>query len=119
MVTDKESNKPRGYAFIEYVHTRDMKGLFLNKVFSFLEFSSGFVRNGSYLFTAAYKQADGRKIDGKRVLVDVERGRTVPNWRPRRLGGGLGTSRVGVEDLNPRRQVFLKLMSMLYIMNLF
>ena len=26
---------------------------------------------------AAYKYADGKKIDGKRVLVDVERGRTV------------------------------------------
>jgi U1 small nuclear ribonucleoprotein len=37
---------------------------------------------------------DGRKIDGKRVLVDVERGRTVPNWRPRKLGGGLGSSRL-------------------------
>ncbi|XP_051126776.1 U1 small nuclear ribonucleoprotein 70 kDa isoform X2 [Andrographis paniculata] len=72
LVTDKTSNKPRGYAFIEYVHTRDMK--------------------------AAYKQADGKKIDGRRVLVDVERGRTVPNWRPRRLGGGLGTTRVGGEE---------------------
>uniref|UniRef100_A0A2N9IVB5 U1 small nuclear ribonucleoprotein 70 kDa n=1 Tax=Fagus sylvatica TaxID=28930 RepID=A0A2N9IVB5_FAGSY len=76
LITDKETNKPRGYAFIEYVHTRDMK--------------------------AAYKQADGRKIDGRRVLVDVERGRTVPNWRPRRLGGGLGTTRVGGEDVNQR-----------------
>ncbi|XP_040999938.1 U1 small nuclear ribonucleoprotein 70 kDa-like [Juglans microcarpa x Juglans regia] len=76
VIADKESNKPRGYAFIEYVHTRDMK--------------------------AAYKQADGRKIDGRRVLVDVERGRTVPNWRPRRLGGGLGTTRVGGEDVNQR-----------------
>ena len=28
----------------------------------------------------AYKQADGRKIDGRRVVVDVERGRTVENW---------------------------------------
>ncbi|KAL3637846.1 hypothetical protein CASFOL_018294 [Castilleja foliolosa] len=74
LVMDKESNKPRGYAFIEYVHTRDMK--------------------------AAYKQADGRKIDNRRVLVDVERGRTVPNWRPRRLGGGLGTTRVGGEEVN-------------------
>lgn len=26
MVMDKTNNKPRGYAFIEYVHTRDMKG---------------------------------------------------------------------------------------------
>ncbi|KAJ8770701.1 hypothetical protein K2173_021348 [Erythroxylum novogranatense] len=76
LVTDKETNRPRGYAFIEYMHTRDMK--------------------------AAYKQADGRKLDGKRVLVDVERGRTVPNWRPRRLGGGLGTTRVGGEEVNQK-----------------
>ncbi|KAE8718501.1 U1 small nuclear ribonucleoprotein 70 kDa [Hibiscus syriacus] len=79
LVTGKSTNKPRGYAFIEYMHTRDMK--------------------------AAYKQADGRKIDGKRVLVDVERGRTVPNWRPRRLGGGLGTTRIGGEDVTQREQV--------------
>ncbi|KAF3789548.1 U1 small nuclear ribonucleoprotein [Nymphaea thermarum] len=51
---------------------------------------------------AAYKQADGRKIDNRRVLVDVERGRTVPNWRPRRLGGGLGSTRIGGEDLNQK-----------------
>uniref|UniRef100_A0A452YIY9 RRM domain-containing protein n=1 Tax=Aegilops tauschii subsp. strangulata TaxID=200361 RepID=A0A452YIY9_AEGTS len=72
LITDKVTNKPRGYAFVEYAHTRDMK--------------------------SAYKQADGRKVDNKRVLVDVERGRTVPNWRPRRLGGGLGSSRIGGED---------------------
>ena len=57
--------------------------------------------------TAAYKQADGRKIDGRRVLVDVERGRTVPNWRPRRLGGGLGTTRAGGEDANQKEAVRL------------
>lgn len=28
----------------------------------------------------AYKMADGKKIEGKRVVVDVERGRTVSNW---------------------------------------
>uniref|UniRef100_A0A6N2LAL3 RRM domain-containing protein n=1 Tax=Salix viminalis TaxID=40686 RepID=A0A6N2LAL3_SALVM len=76
LVADKVTNKPRGYAFIEYMHTRDMK--------------------------AAYKQADGWKLDGRRVLVDVERGRTVPNWRPRRLGGGLGTTRVGGEEVNQK-----------------
>ncbi|OVA18690.1 RNA recognition motif domain [Macleaya cordata] len=76
MITDKVMNKPRGYAFIEYTHTRDMK--------------------------AAYKQADGRKLDNRRVLVDVERGRTVPNWRPRRLGGGLGSTRVGGEEVNQK-----------------
>lgn len=55
-----------------------------------------------FLHVAAYKQADGKKIDNRRVLVDVERGRTVPNWRPRRLGGGLGTTRVGGEEVNQR-----------------
>ena len=39
-----------------------------------------------FLRAAAYKHADGKKIDGRRVLVDVERGRTVEDWRPRRLG---------------------------------
>ena len=38
------------------------------------------------LCVAAYKYGDGKKIDGKRVVVDVERGRTVKSWRPRRLG---------------------------------
>lgn len=39
-----------------------------------------------YCITAAYKHADGKKIDGRRVLVDVERARTVKGWLPRRLG---------------------------------
>ncbi|PNH12029.1 U1 small nuclear ribonucleoprotein, partial [Tetrabaena socialis] len=63
IVTDK-AGKPRGYAFVEFEHKADMK--------------------------EAYKAADGKKIEGRRVLVDVERGRTVENWKPRRLGGGLG-----------------------------
>merc|ERR1719171_3246076 len=50
MVYDKKG-KPRGYAFIEYEHERDLKN--------------------------AYKQGDGKKIDGRRVMADVERGRTV------------------------------------------
>lgn len=66
MIYDK-NNKPRGYAFIEFELDKDMK--------------------------EAYKQADGRKIDGKRVLVDVERGRTISGWLPRRLGGGRGPAR--------------------------
>lgn len=64
LVHDKHSGKPRGYAFIEFEHKSDMK--------------------------EAYKGADGRRIEGMRCLVDVERGRTVPDWRPRRLGGGKG-----------------------------
>ncbi|KFD50396.1 hypothetical protein M514_08778 [Trichuris suis] len=66
MIKDKAEN-PRGYAFLEFERERDMH--------------------------AAYKHADGRKIDGRRVLVDVERGRTVKGWLPRRLGGGLGDTR--------------------------
>ncbi|KAJ0184137.1 hypothetical protein K1T71_000560 [Dendrolimus kikuchii] len=74
MVFNKENDKPRGYAFIEYEHERDMH--------------------------SAYKHADGKKIDGKRVLVDVERARTVKGWLPRRLGGGLGGTRRGGSDVN-------------------
>jgi hypothetical protein len=50
--------------------------------------------------TAAYKHADGKKIDGRRVLVDVERARTVKGWLPRRLGGGLGGTRRGGAEVN-------------------
>jgi len=49
---------------------------------------------------AAYKHADGKKIDNRRVLVDVERARTVKGWLPRRLGGGLGGTRRGGPDVN-------------------
>ncbi|KAF7697808.1 U1 small nuclear ribonucleoprotein 70 kDa [Silurus meridionalis] len=74
IVYNKRTSKPRGYAFIEYEHERDMH--------------------------SAYKHADGKKIDGRRVLVDVERGRTVKGWHPRRLGGGLGGTRRGGADVN-------------------
>jgi len=50
--------------------------------------------------TATYKHADGKKIDNRRVLVDVERARTVKGWLPRRLGGGLGGTRRGGPDVN-------------------
>ncbi|KAI0788049.1 hypothetical protein C8Q74DRAFT_1315773 [Fomes fomentarius] len=63
IVRDKNS-RSRGYAFIVFERERDMK--------------------------AAYKDSDRLHIMGKRVLVDVERGRTVRGWKPRRLGGGLG-----------------------------
>jgi U1 small nuclear ribonucleoprotein 70kDa len=61
------NGRSRGYAFIEYDHEADLK--------------------------QAYKQGDGKKIDGRRVLVDVERSRTVAGWIPRRLGGGKGPAR--------------------------
>lgn len=76
MVHNTKNGKPRGYAFIEYETEKDMH--------------------------SAYKHADGKKIDGRRVLVDVERGRTVKGWLPRRLGGGLGGTRRGGADVNVR-----------------
>jgi U1 small nuclear ribonucleoprotein len=71
-----QKGKPRGYAFVEFEREKDMK--------------------------AAYKEADGKKIDGKRIVVDYERGRTSKSWRPRRFGGGRGFSRAGPDDLNQK-----------------
>merc|ERR1711988_58074 len=76
VINDKISEKPRGYCFIEFEQEKDMH--------------------------SAYKHADGKKIDGRRVLVDVERARTVKGWLPRRLGGGLGGTRRGGPDVNIR-----------------
>jgi U1 small nuclear ribonucleoprotein 70kDa len=59
-----DTGKSRGYAFIEFERAEDMK--------------------------EAFKYADEREIDGRRIKVDVERGRVEKNWKPRRLGGGLG-----------------------------
>ncbi|KAK5131986.1 hypothetical protein LTR08_000406 [Meristemomyces frigidus] len=58
------NGKSRGYAFVVFEREKDMK--------------------------AAYKETDHLLIRTRRVLVDVERGRTVSGWRPRRFGGGLG-----------------------------
>eukprot|EP00351_Strombidinopsis_sp_SopsisLIS2011_P000564 CAMPEP_0116888892 /NCGR_PEP_ID=MMETSP0463-20121206/24153_1 /TAXON_ID=181622 /ORGANISM="Strombidinopsis sp, Strain SopsisLIS2011" /LENGTH=100 /DNA_ID=CAMNT_0004554589 /DNA_START=617 /DNA_END=918 /DNA_ORIENTATION=- len=38
-------------------------------------------------------KADGRRIDGRRVIVDRELGRRKKDWVPRRLGGGKGDAR--------------------------
>merc|ERR1712176_1525570 len=78
MVYDQKG-KPRGYCFIEYEHERDLKN--------------------------AYKQGDGKKIDGRRVMVDVERGRTVEGWMPRRLGGGRGPGRQGKPSKKKLKQM--------------
>lgn len=56
-----------GYAFIQYKEEEDVK--------------------------KAYRRGEGLVLDGHRVVLDVERGRTVRGWVPRRLGGGLGNTR--------------------------
>ncbi|KAI9033361.1 hypothetical protein DFJ74DRAFT_601278 [Hyaloraphidium curvatum] len=75
VVKDKEG-KSRGYGFVEFESERDLKN--------------------------AFNDADGMKIDGRRCVVDVERGRTVKGWKPRRLGGGLGGTRVGKPEQNQK-----------------
>lgn len=74
IIKDKYTGKPRGYAFVEFESSHDLKD--------------------------AFRRCDGRKIKGRRILVDVERGRTVPDWKPRKLGGGLGGTRIGGKDEN-------------------
>ncbi len=49
IVLDNDSDKSRGYAFIEFENEQDM--------------------------TTAFRRSEGKKIDGKRIIVDVERGR--------------------------------------------
>jgi U1 small nuclear ribonucleoprotein len=75
IVTDKQG-KPRGYAFIEFEKEKDMK--------------------------AAYYAADGKKIEGRRVVVDQERGRLMKGWKPRSLAGGAGFTRKGGEEVNQK-----------------
>ena len=58
------AGKPRGYGFVEFREAEGMK--------------------------SAYRRTNHLEIAGRRVVVDVERGRTVKGWLPRRAGGGLG-----------------------------
>ncbi|KAF7909465.1 uncharacterized protein EAF01_003183 [Botrytis porri] len=60
----KKIKKHRGYAFVVFEREKDMR--------------------------AGLENCDGIRIKDRRIKVDVERGRTVKGWLPRRLGGGLG-----------------------------
>jgi hypothetical protein len=44
-------------------------------------------------YIVALERGNGRRVDGARVVVDYERGRTKSEWIPRRLGGGKGDKR--------------------------
>lgn len=71
--------KPRGYAFVELADestTRDV-----------------------------YRNMKGKVIDGHEIFLDVERGRTVKDWKPRRLGNDSNTPRVRKPS-----KAFLKMM---------
>ncbi|AMD19985.1 HCL166Cp [Eremothecium sinecaudum] len=67
VVRNKKTNQPRGYAFVLFKDTE-----------------------GS---AKAYREIGvhrGMLVAGRPIIVDIERGRTVKYFKPRRLGGGLG-----------------------------
>eukprot|EP00871_Galdieria_phlegrea_P002308 jgi/Galph1/3078/GphlegSOOS_G1717.1 len=55
----KKTGLPKGFAFVEFQRERDAK--------------------------EALRALEGRRIDGARVLVDIERARTVKSWLPKKL----------------------------------
>eukprot|EP00826_Nyctotherus_ovalis_P034520 TRINITY_DN2885_c0_g1_i4.p1 TRINITY_DN2885_c0_g1~~TRINITY_DN2885_c0_g1_i4.p1 ORF type:complete len:340 (+),score=91.00 TRINITY_DN2885_c0_g1_i4:195-1214(+) len=79
LVKDRDG-KSRNYAFVEFEKTDEYIGL---------------VR---VIIVDAYKHANNKKLNGLRIRVDYERGRTREDWRPRRFGGGKGRSRTSRRD---------------------
>ncbi|KAK3322312.1 U1 small nuclear ribonucleoprotein 70 kDa [Apodospora peruviana] len=70
---NKKRKPHRGYAFVVFEREKDMRA-----------------RMAHVRYLAALQGCDGLRIKDRRIKVDVERGRTVKDWVPRRLGGGLG-----------------------------
>lgn len=67
VVRDKTTNKSKGYAFVVFTNPQSSK--------------------------IACKEIGvhrGLELGGRTCIVDIERGRTVKYFKPRRLGGGLG-----------------------------
>ncbi|GME78974.1 unnamed protein product [Ambrosiozyma monospora] len=64
VVRDKTSQKSKGYAFAVYKNKQEAQ--------------------------LAFQRGNGMIINDRKIVVDVERGRVVKNWKPRRLAGGLG-----------------------------
>jgi U11/U12 small nuclear ribonucleoprotein SNRNP35 len=64
LVRDLITGQSKGYAFVEFKHKDDAQ--------------------------RAYENSYKMNIDGRDVLVEHELERRVDDWKPRRLGGGLG-----------------------------
>lgn len=67
VVRDKINNQSKGYAFIVFTDPQSSKSA-----------------------CKEYGLHRGIEIKGRTCIVDIERGRTVKYFKPRRLGGGLG-----------------------------
>nr|XP_046917649.1 U11/U12 small nuclear ribonucleoprotein 35 kDa protein-like [Dermatophagoides farinae] len=64
LIRDVLTGDSRRYAFIEFRRAKDAD--------------------------RAYAEGHNTLLDGRRILVDRELGRTEKNWKPRRFGGGFG-----------------------------
>lgn len=67
VVRDKTTNQSKGYAFVVFTDPQSSKSA-----------------------CKEYGLHRGIEIKGRTCIVDIERGRTVKYFKPRRLGGGLG-----------------------------
>lgn len=81
LVKDLEG-KPRGYAFVEFSYPDDLKTAY----------------SVMHLPPSHTQRMNRMPLDGRNIIVDVERGRTVRKWLPARLGGGLGHTRLSREE---------------------
>lgn len=82
IVRNKITKKSRGYAFVVFKNEKDAD-----------------CKSHILLYRLdAVSRADGRRIEGRKIIVDRELGRTRKDWLPRRLGGGKGDSRRDRKD---------------------
>lgn len=73
VIRDTNTGLSRGYGFIVFEREQDAKNC---------------IKELAPTGLPLEKQPS--EVKPRKILVDMERGRTVRNWRPRRLGGGLG-----------------------------
>ena len=79
IVKNTKTGKSNGYAFVEFRDERSADN--------------------------AVRKGDGRKIDGYKIIVDREFGRTKKGWYPRKLGGGKGEARRNRSDEQVLRSI--------------
>ena len=82
LIRDVLTGDSRRYAFIEFRRAKDAD--------------------------RAYAEGHNTLLDGRRILVDRELGRTEKNWKPRRFGGGFGgqqSATISPTTMSPKMQI--------------